>query len=62
MANESGPQPDVKHCPSCKGPLRNVPRSEMKSKYRRRDGTVPEHTHTYDCLECNIRFEINQNR
>ena len=48
MANEPGIQPDIKYCPICKGELRNVLRSEMKSKgYRRKDGTVSEYTHTY---------------
>lgn len=32
MANISGVQEDVKFCPKCKGNLRNIPRSEMKSK------------------------------
>ncbi len=63
MANLSGPQPDIKFCPVCKSELKNVPRSEMKSKgYERRDGTVSEHTHTYDCADCKNRFEINQDR
>lgn len=63
MANIPGPQPDVKYCPSCRGELVNVPRSRMKSKgYTRTDGSVSEHTHTYECHECNNRFEINQDR
>ena len=63
MANLPGPQPDIKHCPVCKAGLRNVPRSEMKSKgYQRRDDTVSKHTHTYDCASCGNRFEINQDR
>lgn len=63
MANISGPQPDVKYCPACKGHLQNVPRSEMISQgYKRKDGTVSPHTHTYKCLQCGITFEINQNR
>jgi len=63
MANISGPQPDIKYCPACKGNLKNVPRSEMTSQgYTRKDGTVSPHTHTYDCLQCGIRFEINQQR
>lgn len=63
MANVPGPQPDTKFCPVCKADLRNVPRSEMKSRgYQRRDGTVAEHTHTYDCVSCGNRFEINQDR
>ena len=47
MANVSGPQPDVKFCPRCAKPLRNVPRNEMKTRaYRRRDGSVaPRHAH-----------------
>lgn len=63
MANITGIQTDIKFCPICKGELRNIPRAEMKSKgYTRSDGTVSEFTHTYDCKECNARFEINQNR
>ncbi len=63
MANKTGPQPDIKYCPICKGDLLNIPRDKMKSKgYVRKDGTVSEHTHTYDCLKCNSRFEINQDR
>lgn len=63
MANRSGPQPDVKYCPKCKAELENVPRNKMKSKGNvRRDGTVSEHTHTYDCTACKNRFEINQDR
>ena len=63
MANLSGPQPEIKYCPTCKSDLINVPRSNMKSKgYVRRDGSVAEHTHTYDCLICSNRFEINQDR
>ncbi len=45
MAYIPGVQPDIKYCPAYKGELRNIPRSEMKSKgYRRKDGTVSEHT------------------
>jgi hypothetical protein len=63
MANKTGSQPEVKFCPSCKGELRNIPRSEMRSKgHIRKDGSVSEHTHTYECLNCNTRFEINQER
>lgn len=63
MANVPGPQPDVKFCPSCKGNLRNIPREEMKSRgYVRADGTVSEHTHTYQCESCGNTFEINQDR
>lgn len=63
MANKPGAQPDIKYCPKCKGELRNIPRSEMKSKgYIRKDGTASEHTHTYECIVCNTRFEINQDR
>lgn len=63
MANVPGPQPDVKFCPICKSNLRNVARNEMKSGgYVRRNGTVSEHTHTYDCTSCGTRFEINQDR
>ena len=63
MANLPGPQPDIKFCPVCKSNLRNVPRSKMKSKgYVRKDGTVSEDTHTYECNGCKNRFEINQDR
>lgn len=63
MANKSGPQPDIKFCPVCKGDLKNVPRDKMKSRgYIRKDGTVSEHTHTYHCLICKNSFEINQER
>ncbi len=63
MANVSGPQPDVKYCPSYKSALRNIPREEMKSVgYLRADGTVSEHTHTYQCITCESTFEINQDR
>lgn len=63
MANKTGPQPKIKFCPICKGDLQNIPREKMKSKgYVRKDGTVSEHTHTYDCLLCGNRFEINQDR
>lgn len=63
MANLPGPQPDVKFCPSCKEKLRNVSRSEMKTRgYRRRDGTVSRDTHTYECTLCKTRFEINQDQ
>lgn len=63
MANKPGPQPDIKYCPICKSDLRNVPRSEMKSKaYTRKDGSVSEHTHTYHCSGCSNTFEINQDR
>ena len=47
----------------CNGDLRNVPRSEMISTgYKRKDGSVAPDTHTYDCLKCTTRFEINQAR
>lgn len=63
MANKPGPQPDIHFCPVCKGVLHNVPRSEMKSRsYIRKDGTVDESTHTYECTECKNRFEINQDQ
>lgn len=63
MGNKSGPQPDIKYCPYCKQEVRNIPRSEMKSPgYRRADGTVSKHTHTYECLKCHRRYEINQDR
>lgn len=63
MANLPGPQPDIKFCPKCKGDVEIVPRSKMRSRgYTRRDGTVSEHTHTYDCNSCGTRFEINQDR
>ena len=63
MANVPGEQIDVKFCPTCKGVLKNVPRDQMKSAgHRRADGTISEHTHTYQCQSCNKRFEINQDR
>ena len=63
LANLSGEQPGIKYCPVCKGGLVNVPRSRMKSKgYVKKDGSVSEHTHTYDCMVCRNRFEINQDR
>jgi uncharacterized protein with PIN domain len=63
MANKPGPQPDVQFCPFCKNELHNVPRNKMKTRnYVRRDGTVSEHTHTYECTDCKRRFEINQDR
>ena len=59
MANESGPQPDVRFCPACKADLRNVPRDEMPPRKN-----APPDTHTYECTsgECGERFEINQDR
>ena len=57
MANISGVQEDVKYCPKCKGNLRNIPRSEMKSN-RNSDKA----THKYHCLDCGTEFEINQDR
>jgi uncharacterized protein with PIN domain len=63
MANLPGPQPYIKFCPICKSNLINVPRSKMKSRgYVRKNGTVSEHTHTYECTNCKNRFEINQDR
>jgi len=63
VANKTGPQPDIKYCPICKGDLQNIPRDKMKSKgYVRKDGTVSEHTHSYECLDCSNRFEINQDQ
>ena len=63
MANVSGPQPHIVHCPICKSDLRNIPREEMTSQgYHRADGTVSRDTHTYQCTSpgCGVRFEINQ--
>jgi len=63
MANKPGPQPDIKYCPKCKDNLKNIPRNKMKSRGNiRKDGTISPHTHTYDCLKCGNRFEINQDR
>jgi hypothetical protein len=63
MANLPGPQPDIKYCPISKSDLKNVPRMGMKSRgYVGKDGTVSEGTHTYDCVGCRSRFEINQDR
>lgn len=45
--------------------MRNVSREEIRSRaYRRHDGSVTKHTHTYECTEadCRKRFEINQER
>lgn len=63
MANKTGPQSDIKYCPICKENIKNIPRDKMKSKgYIRKDGTVSQHTHTYECLKCGNKFEINQDR
>ena len=63
MANKPGAQPDIKYCPACKANLKNVPRDRMISRgYIRKDGTVSPQTHTYECLKCSTRFEINQDR
>lgn len=61
MQSASQPQLDVQFCPKCGQPLRNLPRSEMKSRgYVRRDGTVAPFTRTYECLSalCGERFQI----
>jgi hypothetical protein len=43
--------------------VKNVPRNQMVSPgYKRKDGTVSPHTHTYQCTVCSKRFEINQAR
>lgn len=61
MANRIGPQPEIKLFPICKENLRNITHSEMKSKgYVRKDGSVSEFTHIYECVKCKTRFEINQ--
>lgn len=65
MANISGPQSYVVYCPTCKSLLRNIPRSEMKSRgHQRSDGSISPDTHTYECTstDCGNRFEINQDR
>jgi len=63
MANKPGVQPEIMYCPICKGNLSNVPREKMKSKgYTKKDGTVSQFTHTYQCDECGNIFEINQDR
>lgn len=63
MANLPGPQSDIIYCPACQKPIFNVPRHAMKSQgYVRKDGSVSEHTHTYECHSCKRRFEINQDR
>ncbi|MHC1750580.1 MAG: hypothetical protein AB9856_20105 [Cellulosilyticaceae bacterium] len=63
MANKTGPQPDILFCPICKANLNNIPREKMKSKgYVRKDGTVSPHTHSYECVSCKNKFEINQDR
>lgn len=59
--NEKAIQSDIKFCPVCRSNFRNGPRLEMKSPgYIRKDGSVSEHKHTYECEKCNVRFEINQ--
>lgn len=63
MANVPGPQPDIRHCPMCGENLKNVKREDMKSKaHVRKDGTVSQYTHTYECTICRTRSEINQDR
>ena len=62
MANISGPQKDVKYCPACKADLFNIPRDKMKTRVINRYGDVPLFTHTYICLQCKKKFEINQDR
>jgi uncharacterized protein with PIN domain len=63
MANKPGPQPDIKYCPACKGEIQNVSRETMRSRgYKHSDGTIAQDTHTYECLMCYRRFEINQDR
>lgn len=63
MANITGPQPNVKYCPACKGEIQNVLREQMRSPgYKHADGTIAKDTHTYECLACYRRFEINQAR
>lgn len=65
MANTTGPQPEIRYCPACRADLRNLQRHELPSRgYRRADGTVTEHTHSYECTSgaCGRRFEINQAR
>jgi uncharacterized protein with PIN domain len=48
MANLPDSLPEVKFCTICKAELRNVPRSEMKSRAnKRKDGTIASDTHTY---------------
>jgi len=59
MANLSGPQTRREVLSRCKGDLSNIPRQSMKSRgYIRRDGTVSEDTHTYECSRCGIRFGL----
>ena len=63
MANKSGSQPEIIYFPICKGNLMNIPRDKMKSNgYIRKDGTVSQYTHTYQCKECGNTFEINRDR
>ena len=46
MANGPGPKQDIKFCPVCKASLRNVPRSEMKSRgYKKRRHGIEAHAH-----------------
>jgi uncharacterized protein with PIN domain len=62
MANVPGPQPDIRFCPVCKAEVHNIPIGEMKTHRVRPDGSVPTHTHSYECRQCGNRFEINQDR
>jgi uncharacterized protein with PIN domain len=63
MANKPGAQPEILYCPICKADLLNIPRDQMKYKgYVRKDGTISQATHTYQCKECGNKFEINQDR
>ena len=63
MANITGPQPEIKYCPICKGDVRDLRRIEMQSsRYVRADGTASLYTHTYECQVCHNCFELNQAR
>ncbi len=65
MANVSGPQHEIKHCPICAGELKVVDREDMVSSgyVSRKTGLVADHTHTYKCeKDSNHKFEINQAR
>ena len=46
---QSGPQPNVKYCPNCKGDIRPI-----RSHNKKRD-----EAHSYQCDVCDKVFEIN---
>ena len=46
---QSGPQINVKHCPSCKGDLTPIPSKKQPIAT----------SHRYQCTACKKSFEIN---